>query len=171
VPTNRRNGFRKKGTLAGGHSRERTNVLSFNEVTERASEYLDREPMGAAEGERLKVGLHIAMCKHCSRYLRQLDRTMKIVRLFPPDPPSRLVEDGRIESLRRPLLKPEPLVLFSPQQRCHEAGATELKERPVPEEIKKTAFWEHGALLYSRPVTRVRRKALRAAPVVVLCTR
>lgn len=73
-------------------------MLSCKEVAEKASEYLDRD---LGRWERLKVGLHVAMCKHCSRYLRQLELTSKLVRSLPADPPSRLVEDRVIDSFRR----------------------------------------------------------------------
>jgi hypothetical protein len=61
-------------------------VLSCKEVTERASEYLDHD---LSRWEWLKVGLHIAMYKHCARYLQQLDSTMKIVRSLPAKASSR----------------------------------------------------------------------------------
>lgn len=44
-------------------------MLSCREVTERASDYLDRAlPLW----QRLAVRLHLFMCQHCRRYLRQL---------------------------------------------------------------------------------------------------
>jgi anti-sigma factor RsiW len=44
-------------------------MLSCREVTERASDYLDRAlPLR----QRLAVRLHLFMCQHCRRYLRQL---------------------------------------------------------------------------------------------------
>jgi hypothetical protein len=42
-------------------------MLSCREVTERASDYLDRAlPLR----QRLAVRLHLFMCQHCRRYLR-----------------------------------------------------------------------------------------------------
>lgn len=71
---------------------------SCREVVERAGEYLDRD---LGRWERLKVRFHIAMCKHCNRYLRQLEVTMRLMRSLPPDPPSEGVEDRLIEASRR----------------------------------------------------------------------
>ncbi|MBI2379463.1 MAG: zf-HC2 domain-containing protein [Gammaproteobacteria bacterium] len=44
-------------------------MLSCKEVTEHADEYLAQElPLS----RRIGVGLHLMMCKHCRRYVKQL---------------------------------------------------------------------------------------------------
>ncbi|MBI1869157.1 MAG: zf-HC2 domain-containing protein [Methylocystis sp.] len=73
-------------------------MLSCEEVVERASEYLDRD---LGRWGRLKVRLHIAMCKHCNRYVLQLGLTTRLVRSRPADPLAPHVEDQLIESFRQ----------------------------------------------------------------------
>jgi anti-sigma factor RsiW len=44
-------------------------MLSCREVTERASALIDRE---LSWSERLQMRIHLAMCRHCSRFVSQL---------------------------------------------------------------------------------------------------
>lgn len=48
-------------------------MLSCREVTDKASDYLDDAlPLG----QRMALRMHLAMCRHCRRYLRQLRATV-----------------------------------------------------------------------------------------------
>lgn len=49
-------------------------MLNCQEVTEKASEYLDN---ALPWRQRLEIRLHLFLCHHCRRYLRQL-RTVTI---------------------------------------------------------------------------------------------
>lgn len=55
-------------------------MLSCREVTEKASDYLDRT---LPWGQRLGMRLHILMCQHCRRYLRQIRAVVKALGLMP----------------------------------------------------------------------------------------
>lgn len=52
-------------------------MLNCRQATEKASALLDGE---LARSERWALRLHLMMCHHCRRYLRQLRLTLHIVR-------------------------------------------------------------------------------------------
>lgn len=55
-------------------------MLSCKEITEHASDYLDKHlPLH----KQLNMKLHIFMCHHCRRYLAQLRTTIGVVKLKP----------------------------------------------------------------------------------------
>ncbi|MGF1613718.1 MAG: anti-sigma factor family protein [Gammaproteobacteria bacterium] len=49
-------------------------MLNCRQVTDRASDYLDQ---ALPFGERLQMRLHLLLCHHCRRYLRQLRATVQ----------------------------------------------------------------------------------------------
>ncbi|MGE3738390.1 MAG: anti-sigma factor [Geminicoccaceae bacterium] len=55
-------------------------MLTCREITERASEHLGHD-LGLVE--RLKVMMHLAMCRHCRRYVAQLAKTVALLRRWP----------------------------------------------------------------------------------------
>jgi anti-sigma factor RsiW len=55
-------------------------MLSCQEVTERASAYLDGD---FGRWERLRLKAHLAICEGCRRYLGQLKATVGVLRLLP----------------------------------------------------------------------------------------
>lgn len=52
-------------------------MLSCSEVTRHASDYLDRDLPRLV---RWRIRLHLLMCEHCRRFLRQLELTRLAVR-------------------------------------------------------------------------------------------
>ncbi|MEW5756020.1 MAG: zf-HC2 domain-containing protein [Pseudomonadota bacterium] len=60
-------------------------MLNCRDVTEHASDYLDKTlPLG----QRLKLRLHLFMCIHCRRYLKQLRVAIDLIRQSEPRPVS-----------------------------------------------------------------------------------
>jgi anti-sigma factor RsiW len=52
-------------------------MLSCREVTDKASDYLDA---ALPPGQRMALRLHLSVCRHCRRYLRQLRATVAALR-------------------------------------------------------------------------------------------
>jgi anti-sigma factor RsiW len=52
-------------------------MMSCREVTELASQYVDRELPIA---KRMAIRMHVAMCAHCRRFVRQLRATVELLR-------------------------------------------------------------------------------------------
>lgn len=67
-------------------------MLRCREVTEKASRYLDHE---LGWSDRMQMRIHLMMCRHCARYVRQLKAVVELlqeVRLeAPSDGEDRLV--------------------------------------------------------------------------------
>jgi anti-sigma factor ChrR (cupin superfamily) len=59
-------------------------MLSCKDIFERASRYHDGD---CGWRERLSIRLHLAICVHCRRYLKQLATTIRLVANLPPSPP------------------------------------------------------------------------------------
>jgi anti-sigma factor RsiW len=58
-------------------------IPTCQEITELVTEYLlDELPVG----ERMRFSLHIALCRHCRRYLRQMRATIKVTGKLPQEP-------------------------------------------------------------------------------------
>jgi anti-sigma factor RsiW len=76
-------------------------MLKCRDLTERASELLDGR---ATWPERLAVRVHLMMCRHCTRYFRQIELTVKLIRRIRRAAPS--VDAARvlqaIDRLSRP---------------------------------------------------------------------
>lgn len=71
-------------------------MLSCKEVTRLASDSLDlRLPWS----RRLQMSMHLAMCKYCSRYLRQIRRLRLIARRYPQQLDARA--DAQLSSAAR----------------------------------------------------------------------
>ena len=65
-------------------------MLSCKELTEIATEYLERD---LPWGERLRVQLHLWMCRHCRRYMDQMRKVIALLRRLPVEPvPPNLLE-------------------------------------------------------------------------------
>ncbi len=59
-------------------------MLSCEELTERASDYLERQ---LSLAQKLDIHLHLRRCRGCRTYLRQMEETVRLLRQL-PDPPS-----------------------------------------------------------------------------------
>lgn len=72
-------------------------MLSCKEITELVTEYLERRlPLG----QHLKFWVHISMCGHCRRYLRQMRMTVRLASHQPVAPPSPEVRDALKKAFR-----------------------------------------------------------------------
>jgi predicted anti-sigma-YlaC factor YlaD len=60
-------------------------MLSCREMSEQASELLEGR---ASRVQRAAAGLHLAMCRHCRRYFRQMRLTIESLRRAGPARPS-----------------------------------------------------------------------------------
>jgi predicted anti-sigma-YlaC factor YlaD len=65
-------------------------MLSCKEVTELATDYLERD---LPWSERLKVQVHLWICRYCRRYLDQMRHVTALLRRLPKEPvPPNLLE-------------------------------------------------------------------------------
>lgn len=70
-------------------------MLTCEQITELVTDYLERRlPLG----KRIRFQLHIGMCRHCRRYLRQMRVAIRTVGKLPPEPPP---DDVKRELLER----------------------------------------------------------------------
>ena len=60
-------------------------MLSCQDITEKASDYLDRDLPFTT---RLSVRVHLFMCVNCRRYVQQLQTTIKTLRILKPEHPA-----------------------------------------------------------------------------------
>lgn len=58
-------------------------MLSCKEVTELATDYLEGD---LAWRERVRVRLHLWMCRHCRRYLDQMRKVIELLERLPTEP-------------------------------------------------------------------------------------
>jgi len=70
------------GDSLGGaeHSRLNSEMLNCKQIPEKADEYIDDE---LSIGQRLSASLHLLMCVHCRRYVRQMTSTVATLRKMP----------------------------------------------------------------------------------------
>ena len=65
-------------------------MLSCKELTELATDYLEKD---LPWHERLRVQVHLSMCRHCRRYLDQMCKVIALLRRLPIEPvPPNLLE-------------------------------------------------------------------------------
>jgi predicted anti-sigma-YlaC factor YlaD len=65
-------------------------MLSCKELTELATAYLEED---LTWRERLRVQIHLWMCKHCRRYMDQMRKVVGLLRRLPTEPiPPKLLE-------------------------------------------------------------------------------
>lgn len=70
-------------------------MLACREVTELVTDYVEGRMRFL---DRVRFQLHLGMCHHCREYLRQLQKTRRLLGAVPPEPPPLEVE---AELLRR----------------------------------------------------------------------
>jgi anti-sigma factor RsiW len=73
-------------------------MLSCRQLTEQASDYLERE-LGLRR--RLQARFHLALCHHCRRYVAQIERTVATLRHLPKEPPLPEVAAAVLSALRK----------------------------------------------------------------------
>lgn len=72
-------------------------MMSCRQVTELASLYVDRNLPIA---KRMAIRMHVAMCAHCRRFVRQLRATLELLRtLGEPSEPA-VVSDAVLAAFR-----------------------------------------------------------------------
>lgn len=72
-------------------------MLSCQGITELVTEYLERRmPLG----KRLSFRMHVGMCRHCRRYLRQMRTTIAATGELPAEPIPVEVRDELLERFR-----------------------------------------------------------------------
>jgi len=65
-------------------------MLSCKELTELVTDYLEEN---LPWRERLRIQVHLWMCKHCGRYVDQMRTVIRLLRRLPTEPiPPRLLE-------------------------------------------------------------------------------
>lgn len=71
-------------------------MMSCSEITELVTAYLDRRmPLS----QRMAFRMHILMCPHCRRYLRQVRATVKLTGQLPAEPIPDQVRDDLVRAL------------------------------------------------------------------------
>jgi len=70
-------------------------LLVCRELTELVTDFVEGR---MSFFDRLRFRFHIAMCRHCREYVRQIAKTRQLLGESPPEPPSPEVE---AELLRR----------------------------------------------------------------------
>jgi len=74
-------------------------MLSCKELTEIATDYLEQD---LPWGERLRVQIHLWMCKHCQRYVDQMRMVITLLQRLPKEPvPPDLLEQLPVFSARK----------------------------------------------------------------------
>jgi predicted anti-sigma-YlaC factor YlaD len=76
-------------------------MLTCQEITELVTAYVERR---MSLMQRARFRMHIGMCKHCRRYLRQMRTTVRLTGAMPADPMPRDVRDElarRLSTMRR----------------------------------------------------------------------
>jgi len=73
-------------------------MMTCQQVTELVTSYLERRlPLR----DRLRFQMHVGMCRHCRRYLRQMRLTIRTLGRLPPEPIPIEVRDELIVRFRR----------------------------------------------------------------------
>ena len=72
-------------------------MMSCREVTELASQYVDRELPIA---KRMAMRMHVTMCVHCRRFVRQLRATLELLRSLGEPPEPVVVSEAVVASFR-----------------------------------------------------------------------
>jgi predicted anti-sigma-YlaC factor YlaD len=78
-------------------------MLSCKEVTELATDYLEGD---LPRGKRLRVRVHLWMCRHCRGYLDQMHKVIGMLRRLPTEPVSPEVVEKLVLQFREARDKP-----------------------------------------------------------------
>ncbi len=71
-------------------------MLSCAQITELVATYLDKQmPLR----QRMSFRMHIAMCRHCRRYLKQVRTTIQLTGALPTEPMPDAVRDDLVRAL------------------------------------------------------------------------
>lgn len=72
--------------------------FSCREVTEAADDYLERR---LGPWRRLKLRLHLRICQHCRRYLRQIEHTVALLKALPKERPAAATSQALMDAFRK----------------------------------------------------------------------
>lgn len=71
-------------------------MLRCHDIQKIASDYIDKRlPIT----QRIKIRLHIVICHHCNRFVKQLRATISVIQRLPANEPSTDVVDAQVERL------------------------------------------------------------------------
>jgi len=73
-------------------------MLNCREMTENATSYLEGR---LGWGARIGIAMHVAMCRHCRRYFRQMKQTIRLLAGLPPEPMSLDLEARLLHQFRQ----------------------------------------------------------------------
>ena len=89
------NTFRKRASAA---QLEKAKLITCKDITETASDYIEGPN---TFGQRFWFRLHLLMCRHCRRYLQQLQTAIGVARELPVDhEPTDAEIDQLVEKLK-----------------------------------------------------------------------
>lgn len=80
-------------------------MLTCREIAQSASDYLD---CNVSWPRRMQMRLHLAMCRHCKRYVDQLALTIASVQASKPDPVDAATTDRIVAAIRESRAKAPP---------------------------------------------------------------
>ncbi len=72
-------------------------MLTCHEMTELVTDFVEHR---LAFPRRLSFQLHLAMCRHCRRYVAQIRSVIRSLRALPETPPSPEVRDELLRQFR-----------------------------------------------------------------------
>lgn len=72
-------------------------MLNCREISERASDYLDRNLPWRV---RMQVRLHLLMCRFCREYIRQLALVVRTLPLLPRESPDQEMQQAMLTIFR-----------------------------------------------------------------------
>lgn len=72
-------------------------MLTCREITALVTDYIQGK---LPFGQRVKFWMHLSMCRHCRRYLRQMRATVKLAGQLPVAPPPPEVREALRETFR-----------------------------------------------------------------------
>lgn len=73
-------------------------MLTCREITEGANQYVEGE---LAWWAKLQFRMHLFMCRHCRRYMDQMESTIRLLRNPPPEEPAPHLEQALLDQFRR----------------------------------------------------------------------
>jgi predicted anti-sigma-YlaC factor YlaD len=80
-------------------------MLSCRQLTEQSTDYLERH-LGFWGRSRVRV--HLFVCLHCRRYLKQIEQTVGMLKELPRERPSPSLTEAVLEAFRKELRQGRP---------------------------------------------------------------
>jgi predicted anti-sigma-YlaC factor YlaD len=80
-------------------------MLSCRQLTEQSTDYLERH---LGFWGRLRVRLHLFLCQHCRRYLKQIEQTIGMLKELPKELPPPGLTEIVLEAFRKEFRQGRP---------------------------------------------------------------